>query len=81
MPKEKRPSKTKSKRSSKTDRPSKTVKPTEETASGHPSDRLERLRSALPLFYMILAWTYLDGGGNLTVSVRPTHLFMRAIQC
>ena len=74
MPKEKMPSKTK------TTRPSKALKPTEDSASVHASDKLEQLRSALPLFYMTLAWTYLDGGGDVTAHIINSYLPSRALE-
>ena len=56
------------------------MKPTEDSASGHASDKLEQLRSALPLFYMTLAWTYLDGGGDLTAHIINSYLPSRALE-
>jgi hypothetical protein len=73
----KRPSK--AKQPTKTKTPSKTVKGTEETASAHLSNE-DQLRTALPLFFMTLAWTYLDGGGDLTTHIINSYLPSRALE-
>jgi hypothetical protein len=64
-------------------RPKKTTKPTDligNNATEQRSDKREQLRSAWPDVFLTLAWTYQDGGGDLTANIIDSYLPSRTLE-
>ena len=60
--------------------PSKTTKQNSKTSRDQPSNNMEQIRSALPIFYTETAWTYLDAGGELNSYILDSYLPGRTLE-